>query len=94
MTGISPREVCGVVLAGGDSTRFGDSDKALAQFAGKPLVSHVTSVLHAATGEPPILAARTDDRATMLSDVLPKLPSIPDAPESDSPKLSCYLLLK
>jgi molybdenum cofactor guanylyltransferase len=34
------RDACAVVLAGGESIRFG-SDKALAQFRGEPLIAHV-----------------------------------------------------
>ncbi len=37
-------KILGAVLAGGASTRFG-SDKALADFAGKPLIAHVISAL-------------------------------------------------
>ena len=40
------REACGLVLAGGRSTRFG-SDKALAQFRGAPLLAHVLRGLSA-----------------------------------------------
>ena len=41
------RDVCAVVLAGGESRRFG-SDKALAQFRGGPLLAHVLRGLCAA----------------------------------------------
>jgi molybdopterin-guanine dinucleotide biosynthesis protein A len=38
-------KILGAVLAGGASTRFG-SDKALALFAGKPLIDHVIAALN------------------------------------------------
>ena len=41
------RDACAVVLAGGESRRFG-SDKALAQFRGEPLLAHVLRGLCAA----------------------------------------------
>jgi len=41
------RDACAVVLAGGESRRFG-SDKALAQFRGEPLISRVVRELRAA----------------------------------------------
>ncbi|GAA0659058.1 molybdenum cofactor guanylyltransferase [Salarchaeum japonicum] len=47
----------GVVLAGGDSTRFGDADKALAAVAGTPMVRRVFDALADATGTPPAVAA-------------------------------------
>jgi len=43
----SPRAV-GVVLAAGTSSRFGDANKLLAEWAGDPLVVHVTRTLCAA----------------------------------------------
>jgi molybdopterin-guanine dinucleotide biosynthesis protein A len=39
-----PRDACAVVLAGGESRRFG-SDKALAQFRGEPLIARVVREL-------------------------------------------------
>lgn len=78
MTGILPDRTHGVVLAGGDSTRFGEKDKALANFEGEPLVSRAVSVLRQATGTLPILAARSDERAATLLEALPRLPTVSD----------------
>jgi molybdopterin-guanine dinucleotide biosynthesis protein A len=44
---MTARDACAVVLAGGESRRFG-SDKALAQFRGEPLIAHVLRGLRAA----------------------------------------------
>jgi molybdopterin-guanine dinucleotide biosynthesis protein A len=43
------RERAGIVLAGGESTRFGSRDKALAELDGRPLVAHVAESLSAVT---------------------------------------------
>lgn len=75
----------GVVLAGGQSTRFGDDDKALAPLDGEPLISHVVSALYTAVGTRPLLAARTDERAVNLLSVLPRLPTVVDDDRYDGP---------
>ncbi|MGB9987998.1 molybdenum cofactor guanylyltransferase [Salarchaeum japonicum] len=46
-----------VVLAGGDSTRFGERDKALARVDGTPMVRRVYDALTDAIGTPPAVAA-------------------------------------
>lgn len=51
------RASCAVVLAGGESLRFG-SDKALARFRGEPLLAHVLRGLCAAGFEQIALAAK------------------------------------
>lgn len=58
-----PAPVRGVVLAGGDSTRFGDGDKALATLDGRPLLAHVVEALSTATGATPLVAVGSDDEA-------------------------------
>jgi molybdopterin-guanine dinucleotide biosynthesis protein A len=52
-----PRDACALVLAGGESKRFG-SDKALAQFRGEPLLAHVLRGLTAAGFAQIALAAK------------------------------------
>ena len=42
---LSAPRVVGVVLAGGTSSRFGESNKLLAEFNGEPLVRHATRTL-------------------------------------------------
>ncbi|SEP05642.1 molybdopterin-guanine dinucleotide biosynthesis protein A [Halogranum amylolyticum] len=77
--------VRGVVLAGGQSTRFGDDDKALAPLDGEPLISHVVSALYTAVETRPLLAARTDERAVNLLSVLPRLPTVVDDDRYEGP---------
>ncbi len=58
----------GLLLAGGRSTRFGESDKALADLAGAPLVCHVAAAL-APTIDELVVNCRADQRAA-LADAL------------------------
>ncbi|MGD0892511.1 MAG: molybdenum cofactor guanylyltransferase [Terracidiphilus sp.] len=51
-------DVAGFVLAGGQSSRMGE-DKALVQFAGRPLVERALETLRAAGLEPSIAGARS-----------------------------------
>jgi len=71
------RDACAVVLAGGESRRFG-SDKALAQFRGEPLISRVVRQLRTAGFAQIALAAKDPGRyapvaggAELLHDVRP-----------------------
>lgn len=52
----------GVVLAGGESTRFGEDgdDKTLATVGGETILGRTVDVLEAATGERPVVAVRTE----------------------------------
>ncbi|EMA06295.1 molybdenum cofactor guanylyltransferase [Haloferax denitrificans] len=60
-----------VVLAGGESTRFGHGHKALATLDGEPLIRRVVGTLRAVTGRPPIVAVRTADQRERLAAALP-----------------------
>ena len=40
------KEIAGIVLAGGRSTRMGGGDKGLSMLAGRPILAHVLSRLH------------------------------------------------
>ncbi|WP_435129912.1 molybdenum cofactor guanylyltransferase [Halobaculum sp. D14] len=52
--------VRGVVLAGGDSTRFGAADKALAEVDGAAMIRRVADAVGDATGSTPLVAAGDD----------------------------------
>lgn len=56
---IEPSEVRGVVLAGGDSTRFDGGDKALAELDGRPLLAHAVKAVDAATATAPVVGVRS-----------------------------------
>src|SRR5438876_10156744 len=64
-----PRDACALVLAGGESRRFG-SDKALAQFRGAPLLAHVLRGLSAAGFAQIALAAKEPRRYAPLAEEL------------------------
>jgi molybdopterin-guanine dinucleotide biosynthesis protein A len=55
------RDACAVVLAGGESRRFG-SDKALAQFRGEPLIGRVVRTLRALEFAQLAIAAKDPDK--------------------------------
>jgi molybdopterin-guanine dinucleotide biosynthesis protein A len=63
-------EATGVVLAGGDSARFGDANKATATLDGRPLVAHAVDAVDAATEATPLVAVRTDAQRADLDDAL------------------------
>src|SRR5207248_11083124 len=76
-TMVAMRHACAVVLAGGESRRFG-SDKALAQFRGEALISRVVRELAGAGFAQVALAAKDPDKyaavaggAELLHDVRP-----------------------
>lgn len=63
-------DVTAVVLAGGESSRFGDESKATARLDGRPLVGRVADRVRAATGRPPIVAAGSPEKRAVVDDVL------------------------
>jgi|GEM_PF-126046 len=81
--------VRGVVLAGGDSRRFGRSDKALADLGGRPLLAHVVGAVDAATDCPPLLAVATHEDGDRLTRALSndgdRVEVVVDAPSFEGP---------
>lgn len=63
-------EATGVVLAGGESQRFRDGDKALAELDGEPLVRRVVSAVTAAHERPPVVAVKEASQREHLAAVL------------------------
>ena len=64
-----------VVLAGGYSTRFGDTDKALAEIDGRPMLAHVVDRVGAVV-DSVVVSCRDDQRAAFAAG----LDGIDDAP--------------
>jgi molybdopterin-guanine dinucleotide biosynthesis protein A len=64
--------VTGIILAGGTSTRFGDSqeNKALATFEEQTLLERVSATVDVATDDPPVVVTRTAAQQEMYEDLL------------------------
>lgn len=62
--------VRGVVLAGGDATRFDGGDKALADVDGRPMLARVVDAVDVATDGPPVLAVGDEAEGTRLRGAL------------------------
>ena len=78
-------DVRGVVLAGGESRRFGQESKALATLDGDPLVAHVARAVRDATGHPPLVAVRGLAGRKRLASVLPDATFVEDDPAFEGP---------
>lgn len=57
-----PESLQSVVLAGGDSTRFGAEDKALANINSEPILARIVTVLRQTTHRVPVLVVRTREQ--------------------------------
>lgn len=65
------RGVTGVVLAGGDSRRFGDENKALATYRGETFIERAVGPLLAVTDRPPLVVTRNVTQRRTLAEQLP-----------------------
>jgi molybdopterin-guanine dinucleotide biosynthesis protein A len=72
-----PRDACAVILAGGESRRFG-SDKALARFRAEPLIARLVRTLRDAGFAQVVIAAKETEKyaavaagAELVTDVTP-----------------------
>jgi molybdopterin-guanine dinucleotide biosynthesis protein A len=84
----SPESLRGVVLAGGDSTRFGtDEDKALASIDAEPLLSRIVTVLRQTTHQKPTVVVRTPEQRATYADTLGEhnVQFVFDMPEYEGP---------
>lgn len=86
-----PLDFTGVVLAGGDSRRFGEADKALAVVDGAALVERVADAVRAVTGDPPVIAVNRDDQRDAIEGTLESPPKFAfDAASFDGPLAGVY----
>ena len=58
---IAPRDITGVILAGGRGSRLGGVDKGLVPLHGRPLIEHVIDALRPQVGALLISANRNHD---------------------------------
>lgn len=79
-------DVTGVVLAGGQSTRFGSENKALARLGGEPIIQRVVATLNAISGPPPIVAVHSPRQQASYEAVLPSpVRYVTDDPSREGP---------
>ncbi|WP_227357215.1 NTP transferase domain-containing protein [Haladaptatus salinisoli] len=64
--------VTGLVLTGGQSSRFGDDgeNKAVATFDGHTMIGRVVDIITETTNQPPVVAIKTADQQETYADVL------------------------
>lgn len=63
-------EARGIILAGGESRRFTDGDKALVELGGSPFIRRVVSAVTSAHGRPPIVAVNRASQRERVASVL------------------------
>lgn len=79
-------DTVGVVLAGGRSTRFGDGNKAFAQFDGQSFIERIVETIDDATNRPPVVVARTSEQRAAYEAALPATVRCPfDAANFEGP---------
>lgn len=60
----------GLVLAGGTSSRYGNRNKLLDTYEGRPIIGHVVATLRTLTEEPCIIAVRTEQQREAIAEAL------------------------
>jgi molybdopterin-guanine dinucleotide biosynthesis protein A len=79
-------DVTGVVLAGGESRRFGNDEKALARLDGDSLIERVVSVMTTVTDSTPLIAVQRPDQRERLTDAIGEEPRfVQDSVEFQGP---------
>lgn len=84
--------VTGVVLAGGESSRFSDGHKAAATLYGEPVLERVVAAVRAGTDAEPVLAFRTETQREQLVELLDDRPvrTTIDDPSFSGPLAGLY----
>lgn len=63
-------DVTALLLAGGQSTRFGKPNKLLATYERRPLLDHVVTTVSRLTGSRPVIAVRSSEQRETISEAL------------------------
>jgi CTP:molybdopterin cytidylyltransferase MocA len=74
----------GLLLAAGASQRFGDQNKLLAHYRGKPLIAHAADAMRACALDHMVAVVRDDDVAALLSAFAIVAPKNTEPAQSDS----------